>query len=906
MPTPTSSSSNGPQNRMKANTPDSSAAVPNAAGSASSSTDLAANASRFRHRKISVKQRLKIYRPHDLKSLNQNELQEREMMEIETGMEKNEEKEVHLNRILQKGVDLSDESRKRDYIPTPRATDTWKDFDKFYQGGFREPSKYMKFSATLEECCGVPYSMDEKDEEFLATQINDGKEDGDEKLSEDEFEVLCSSFESAIHERQPFLSMDPETILSFDELKPTLLKTDLLNQHLKQQLGRELGCREDQIFTTEFDSFDCQTGTRSLLRLIEKFGPRIYDYWKQRKTNSSNTEIFPQLKFERPDEKDDSNPYVCFRRRDVRQPRKTRRVDILNSQKLRLLQQELEHAKDMALLVARRERVTLDLLEQNMRIFDQRSDVKRLKRSLGIRGEDEDLVNHKRKRTNVVVQSQMRQNAAAAAATESAASSSTLSSTNATATSDSSVKRGLKGRILKKNLEQLAKSGQKLTKQQLQQLQAPNLAAASGKHTGYMHTQQVQQAQQAQQTLHAQQAPQQQQSQVPQSQQSQQSQQGQSIQSHVYVRLPSSKVPDIILEDVDNLLTSKERSARKFVHDRMEKRKLEDKDLFNLTDDPYNPVFDIMLPKDVLPNNSPFSSIASSKYEINRSYYCGNLPSYLSGNTNDITAYNHEGEKLPSNNFKVKKLEVYDPFQANNEIHSREYPIKFRRRVGRCGIEYLDRKPNHMENSVDSVLNQFLDFDAIEAQEQNPHETINVYDSKWDEFSRLYDKWKHDSPRNEYGLKVLEEPSRLNQISNETQVIRFGTMLGSKSYEQLRDVTIKYRQEYVTRMRQQKLNQKQQQLQRQQQQKQQQQQQEEEQRQEQEQEQEQEEQEEQEERERNTHYGRPLPSSATSSVSQPSSKMEPSPTMPKKVNGISNQHHTKPHQGVPVTQKKSS
>lgn len=37
-------------------------------------------------------------------------------------------------------------------------------------------------------------------------------------------------------------------------------------------------------------------------------------------------------------------------------------------------------------------------------------------------------------------------------------------------------------------------------------------------------------------------------------------------------------------------------------------------------------------------------------------------------------------------------------------------------------------------------------------------------------------------------------------------MIRFGTMLGSKSYEQLREVTIKYRQEYITRMKQQKLN----------------------------------------------------------------------------------------------------
>lgn len=250
----------------------------------------------------------------------------------------------------------------------------------------------------------------------------------------------------------------------------------------------------------------------------------------------------------------------------------------------------------------------------------------------------------------------------------------------------------------------------------------------------------------------------------------------------------------------------------------MEKRKLEDGDVFfNVTDDPHNPVFDIILPKDVIPSNAPFSSIASSRFEIDRSYYSPNLPDYINGTTPDITAFSKAGEKLSDKNAKIKKLELYDTFQNNNEVHSREYPVKFRRRFGRHGIQYIDRKPNHFKDNVESILGKFLNFDEIEQQEKSSTDAINVYESKWDELSRLYDKWKYDSPRNEYGSKVSEEPSRLNQISNDTQVIRFGTMLGSKSYEQLREVTIKYRQEYLSRVRQQKINnQKQLQLQQQQ------------------------------------------------------------------------------------------
>lgn len=775
MPTPTTGSSSGRHNKSRTKSQDSIDEAPGSAGSASAENSN----SRFRHRKISVKQRLRIYKPNDLKSLDQDELQQRDVVDIETGVEKNEEKEVHLHRILQKGSSHLN-NQKKDYIPTPDASAKWKEFDHYYQGVFHEPSSYIKFSATVEDCCGAPYCMDERDEEFMGELIKKYK--GENGITEDEFEILCSSFDSAIHERQPFLSTDPHSILSFDELKPTLLKSDYAHVNLKANLAKQIGLESERQFLTQFEA-ESQINTRPLAVLLEEFGSEVYEHWRERKIESPSTEIFPQLKFERPDEKEEVDPYVCFRRRDVRQPRKTRRVDILNSQKLRLLHQELQHAMELALLVAKREKVSMDLLDQGLNVFDQRCEVKKLKRSLNVRGEDEDLVNHKRKRLNIFAnQRRLQEQAAAEAALAT--------------TSDSSIRRGYKNKLSRKELESLSRSGQKLTKQQVQQLQNQSISvAASSKQKSGLKLPLA-----------------------PDEQQQQLQQQQQTVASHVYVRLPSSKVPDLTLEEVDSLLASKEKNARKFVQDRMEKRKAEDGNVFfNLTDDPYNPVFDITLPKGVSPSNAPFSSIASSRFEISRSYYSKHLPEYLKGSSKDVKSFSKEGEKLSQNNIKVKKVEIYDPFQKNNEIHSREYPVKFRRRTGRHGIQYMDRKPNTLDYNVEYVLSKFLDFDAIEQQETNADEAINVYDSKWDELSRYYDKWKYDSPRNEYGLKISEEPSRLNQISNSTQVIRFGTMLGSKSYEQLREVTIKYRQEYITRIKQQKLNdQKQLQLQQQQ------------------------------------------------------------------------------------------
>lgn len=775
---------------------------------------------RSRHRKISVKQKLKIYKPSDLKNLDQDELQQREVVDnIETGVEKSEEKEVHLYKILtqQKNPDNKNvKTEEKTYIPTPSTQQNWEEFNSFYHGQFIQPKNYIKFSATVEDCCGTTYNMDEKDEEFLNKFNSESSNDDKSALTEDEFELLCAAFEHAIKERQPFLSMDPESILTFEELKPTLLKSDFANFGLRSKLATELNYKPGERFITQFEPVQIAE-MRPLGELIELWGTQIYDYWKFRKIEANGESIFPQLKFEKPGEREEVDPYVCFRRREVRHPRKTRRIDVINSHKLKLLYRELQHAKEMALAIAKRELKALELLNNESTVFDERLKIVSLKRELNITGEDDDLINHKRRRPNIMTierrkqieqeeaEEILRKNAAAqaaaqaqaAAAAQAAASLSSPSFSNLDSSSNNNSSTNLvnglskraRNKLTKKQLEQLAKSNEKLAKQQLQAQLANSKSDAKTK---------------AQQQLQKKQEPKVQQ---------------QSIASHVYVKLPSCKVPDIVLDDVDNILTHKEKNARKFVHDRMEKRKLEDGDqFFNLTDDPFNPVFDISLPKNVDPTTAPFASIASSKFVIDKSYYVPNFNNYLQGNTDDITVFNKDGEKVISDNLqKAKKVEIYNPFQTHNEIHSREYPVKFRRRFGRNNIQYIDRKPN--SNSVDTnqnsndMFSQFFDFNAIEEETKKVDECIDVYESKADELTRLHYKWKYDSPSNDYGMKFSEGPSRLNQILNQTQVIRFGTMLGTKSYEQLRKATLKYRREYIHKLKQQKAISQKQQLQ---------------------------------------------------------------------------------------------
>lgn len=99
--------------------------------------------------------------------------------------------------------------------------------------------------------------------------------------------------------------------------------------------------------------------------------------------------------FETGQDTDDSDPYVCFRRRELRQARKTRGRDAQSSEKLKRLRKELEDARHLLSLVRQREASRKDMLITERQLFVQRAEVKEMKRKLGIKDDDEDLINQK-------------------------------------------------------------------------------------------------------------------------------------------------------------------------------------------------------------------------------------------------------------------------------------------------------------------------------------------------------------------------------------------------------------------------------------------------------------------------------------------------------------------------------
>jgi enhancer of polycomb-like protein len=195
--------------------------------------------------------------------------------------------------------------------------------------------------------------MDDEDEIWLR-KFNTSRRSKDGPLTELSFEKIMSNFEDTTNERQPYLSTDVNVIAPFEEFEPTF----------------------------EYLS----------LKALLPYAQHVYLHWKERRIKRLGKPIGPSLKFEE-NEKDDSNdPYICFRRREVRQVRKTRRQDAVSSERIRRLKTEMEQARDLVAMVSMREKCREEALKAERNVFAMRCKVKEAKRKLAIVGGDEDLV----------------------------------------------------------------------------------------------------------------------------------------------------------------------------------------------------------------------------------------------------------------------------------------------------------------------------------------------------------------------------------------------------------------------------------------------------------------------------------------------------------------------------------
>ena len=252
------------------------------------------------------------------------------------------------------------------YIPTPETAQSSIPYSQLYQLKFAQPATYIRSSSTVEDVCGCPYNMTEEDDAFLK-EFNEKlaqAKSASTQCSEDQFEEAMNLFEETSKLQQPFSSVgEPPPVLSWEDME---------------------------------NAFD-----ENLDEPVRTFAKEMYEHWKACREKNGNVAIHPGLKLKIMDstnDTDDNDPYVCFRRREVRQIRKTRGRDAQSVEKLKKLRRELEEARQIVALVRQREVTKKEQLAVEKQLFEQRSALRQCKLTLGepyCQGDEDLLINQK-------------------------------------------------------------------------------------------------------------------------------------------------------------------------------------------------------------------------------------------------------------------------------------------------------------------------------------------------------------------------------------------------------------------------------------------------------------------------------------------------------------------------------
>ncbi|PBP20518.1 putative enhancer of polycomb-like protein 1 [Diplocarpon rosae] len=307
-----------------------------------------------------------VLREDELDSEEYHALQHQNNVATSTGVEAGEEKEYHLQAALKSATNSN--AKQAEEIPAPPTAEGADiDYDSLYALVYEKPATYIRFSETVEDTTGCQYNMTTEDDVFLKA-YNANKIPA-QKCSEDDFEKLMDLYEKQGSAQTPFASVDG-TVLPYEKMRA------VIDQHFS---GRNVGYKED-----------------------------VYEHWKRCRQASGNHPLQPRVKEEEDPNKDESDPYVCFRRRDMNVRRKTRARDTQSQEKIKRLRKELEEGKQLVDLAFDREKIKKETIQNERALFEQRAKVKEHKIRLGIKADDlEDLVNQKPQKRKVQDYNQM-------------------------------------------------------------------------------------------------------------------------------------------------------------------------------------------------------------------------------------------------------------------------------------------------------------------------------------------------------------------------------------------------------------------------------------------------------------------------------------------------------------------
>lgn len=266
----------------------------------------------FRARALDASKPMPIYYTEEVPDLHDFAAINRAVPQMPTGMEKEEECEHHLQRVISAQQAFGRNSEL--VIPTPEVYATPKEiFEQLYPATYKNSRQLIHVQPFSMDQDIPDYDMDTDDEKWLNQQAK--------KMD------ICP--------------------LQFEEMM------DRLEKSSGQQV---ITLKEAKLLLKEDDDL-----------IIA-----VYDYWLNKRLRTQHP-LIPQVKTEKRDGSTNNNPYVAFRRRTEKmQTRKNRKNDETSYEKMLKLRRDLSRAVTLLEMVKRREKTKREQLHLTIEIFEKR------------------------------------------------------------------------------------------------------------------------------------------------------------------------------------------------------------------------------------------------------------------------------------------------------------------------------------------------------------------------------------------------------------------------------------------------------------------------------------------------------------------------------------------------------
>ncbi|XP_076437258.1 enhancer of polycomb homolog 1-like [Babylonia areolata] len=265
----------------------------------------------FRARALDVYKPMPVYRYEEIPDLRDFDKINRAVVQMPTGMEKEEETETHLQKALTAQQFYGTAEVRAIPIPDVRCVD--ERYEKLYLADYKTTKQYIHIQALGMEQEIPDYDLDSEDESWLQEQSKKME------ISNIKFEEMMDRLEKG----------SGQQVVTLPEAK-LLLKED-----------------DDLIIS-------------------------VYDYWLNKRLRLEMP-LISQVKSEKRDGTTTNNPYVAFRRRTEKmQTRKNRKNDEVSYERMLKLKRDMVKASTLTEFLKRREKSKKEILQLTLEILEKR------------------------------------------------------------------------------------------------------------------------------------------------------------------------------------------------------------------------------------------------------------------------------------------------------------------------------------------------------------------------------------------------------------------------------------------------------------------------------------------------------------------------------------------------------